>query len=122
MQVHLPRRKIRCRAEELQANVELAGMELEEPTLYQTKHSAAPKQRSYAWQAKGKVAEPEPKDDLAILVARQKERERRRNRSLHLKKVVPDVFIPSLVTVGNLARLLNIKIGELKGSSSLLCY
>ena len=58
-----------------------------------------------------KNAQTPEQDYLVVLRERQKERERRRNRSLHLKKVVPDVFIPSLVTVGNLARLLNVKLG-----------
>lgn len=32
--------------------------------------------------------------------------------SLRLKQVAADVFIPSLISVGNLARLLNVPLGE----------
>lgn len=42
-----------------------------------------------------------------------KEKDKKKNRSLHLKKVQPDVFIPSVVSVENLARLLNVRLGEL---------
>ena len=67
------------------------------------------------------------KDDEASLKGKVKEKEieRRRARSLHLKRVQADVFIPSIVSVENLARLLNVRLGQYiyeKGTYSIPDY
>lgn len=51
------------------------------------------------------------KPQMSLRAAQEKEKERKR-KSRAFRKVNPDVFIPSTVSVGQLARLLNVRMGS----------
>lgn len=46
--------------------------------------------------------------------SKEKLKLKRKNKPVNLKKVTADVFIPSLISVGNLARLLNVRLDRLQ--------
>lgn len=56
----------------------------------------------------------EEQERLARLAAEREKEKKARPKSLHLKKVQADVYIPSLVSVENLARLLNVRLERLQ--------
>lgn len=48
-----------------------------------------------------------------------KEKEQKKNVAKAHKPIHVDVFIPSVVSVGNLAKLLNVRLGTLDGLSAI---
>lgn len=51
--------------------------------------------------------------EIDATTSKEKLKLKRKNKPVNLKKVTADVFIPSLISVGNLARLLNVRLGML---------
>ena len=77
-----------------------------------TTRSRRPAPRQFE-RSKGKEPVYKREQEEAARLAAEKEKQKIvKPRSLRLKKVQADVYIPSLVSVGNLARLLNVRLGE----------
>ena len=54
----------------------------------------------------------EEKERLAMKEREREKEKKSRPKSMHLKRVQADVYIPSIVSVENLARLLNVRLGQ----------